>query len=251
MKKRIAILEGSFCTLFRRWAGGSFLSRFNASERSQTMSGRVLVGRARADRKTRCSEPLACRRSKMRFLLKRALAVLALTTAAALSAGEIAARQGASAPALDLSSDVQSPGADVAVTLGFTVPDGVEVSKVVSDITYPGKLLEFQEAKRGLSAEAIEAELSTTTGPSDTSPENRVLRVTIAAKPGEWLPAGMLADLTFKISKQAPKETTVTLKNKVTAWTNKGAPVASITGKDGEITVTANPPVFACFFYMH
>ena len=167
----------------------------------------------------------------------------------------IAASQDAapSAPALDLSSDIQSPGSEVSLTLSLSVPDGVEIGKVTSEITFPGKLLIFEEAKRGLSAEAIGAEIDAVVQPSDSSPDNSVLRVTVTAKAGDWIPPGMVADLMFKISEKAPNEQSIPLKNKVTAWTPKAppTPVESMTGKDGEVQVTATPPVFACFFYMH
>ena len=176
--------------------------------------------------------------------------------AGVLSAGNgIAASQEAapSAPALDLSSDIQSPGSEVSLTLSLSVPDGVEIGKVISEITYPGKLLIFEEAKRGLSAEAIGAEVNAVLEPSASNPDDSVLRVTVTAKADDSIPPGMVADLMFKISEKAPNEQSIPLKNKVTAWTPKAPPmpVESMTGKDGEVQVTATPPVFACFFYMH
>ena len=49
------------------------------------------------------------------------------------------------------------------------------------------------------------------------------------------------------------KETTVALDNKASAWSDKTppTPIASITGKDGEVQITADAPLPACFFYMH
>ncbi|MBI2820963.1 MAG: hypothetical protein HYX74_01940 [Acidobacteria bacterium] len=193
------------------------------------------------------------KRNKRVFVCPVALAAIMLLAGSRAVASPQESPQEPAAPALDLSSDIQSRGSEVALTLSLTVPDGVEIGKVVSEIAYPGSLLVFEEARRGLSAEAVAAEITAEPQTSDTNPEESMLRVTITAKEGEWLPAGMMADLMFKISEQAPEETTIALKNRVAAWTAEAppAPVESITGKDGQVQVTANPPVFACFFYMH
>ena len=84
--------------------------------------------------------------------------------------------------------------------------------------------------------------------------DSSILQVTIAAKEGESIPQGILADLRFKISEEVPADdTTVPLINQVSAWSDEipPNPIESITGEDGAVTISANPPVFACFFYMH
>lgn len=155
-------------------------------------------------------------------------------------------------PALDLSSDIQSAGSEVVLTLSLSVPNGMEVGKAVSEVTYPGKLLVFLEVRRGLSAEAVGADVSSENKPGPDA-ENSILKVTIAVKEGDFIPPGMLADLVFVIAKDAPQEKLVALTNKVSAWTAKSPPsvIDGVTGKDGEVQITATPPVFACFFYMH
>jgi hypothetical protein len=187
-----------------------------------------------------------------RLGLGTALTVMAFIAWASMGGQVGAAPQNSSAPALDLSSDIEGPGYEVTLTLNLRVPEGVAISKAVSEITYPGNLLSFVEAMRGLSAEAAGAEVMAEA--EDPGGETAILRVTIAAKEGDSIPSGILADLRFKISEEAPAdETKVPLKNKVFAWSDQvpPTPIESITGEDGEVTISATPPVFACFFYMH
>ena len=185
-------------------------------------------------------------------VLGKSLAVMAFMAWALMSGQVGAAPQDSIAPTLDLSSDIESPGYEVTITLNLRSPEGVAISKAVSEITYPGESLEFVEVIRGLSAEAIGAEVTAEAG--DSGSEASMLRVTIAAKEGDSIPSGILADLRFKISEEAPAdETKVPLKNKVFAWSDQvpPTPIESITGEDGEVTISATPPVFACFFYLH
>ena len=188
-------------------------------------------------------------------LLSLAVAILSMPALSAQDqtppAQEPAGLQEPTKTSLDLSSDIQSAGSEVVLTLSLSTPSGVEVGKAVSEVTYPPKLLVFQEVRRGLSAEAVGAEVKADNKPADA--ENSVLTVTITAKEGDFIPPGMLADLVFVIAKDAPQEKLVPLKNKVSAWTAKTPPtaIAEMTGKDGEVQITATPPVFACFFYMH
>ena len=187
-----------------------------------------------------------------RLAVGKALAVMGFIAWAVFGGQVGAAPQDSTGPALDLSSDIESPGYEVTITLNLRSPEGVAIGKAVSEITYPGKTLEFVEVIRGLSAEAVGAEV--TAEAEDPGGETSILRVTIAAKEGDSIPSGILADLRFKISEEAPAdETKVPLKNKVSAWSDQvpSTPIESITGKDGEVTISATPPVFACFFYLH
>ncbi|MBI3940724.1 MAG: hypothetical protein HY315_07805 [Acidobacteria bacterium] len=182
----------------------------------------------------------------------RLRAVVILIAALACGSKESAA-QGPSGLALDLSSDTESPGSEITLRLSLRVPEGVQIAKAESEITYPGQLLAFREARPGSSAKAVGAEVSATRQAVNANFENSVLRITISAKPGGSIPAGTLASLIFKISENAPSEGTITLNNKVSAWTpqSPSVPVQFIAGKDGEVKVIDSPPIFACFFYMH
>lgn len=189
----------------------------------------------------------------MNKLVRGRLLLLVAFVASALMCGQVVASpQESAGPSLDLSSDVEGPGYEVTITVYLRVPEDVRVGKAISEITYPFKILEFIEAIRGLSAEAVAAKVTAITEALDG--DSSVLRVTIAAKEGESIPQGILADLRFKISEEVPADdTTVPLINQVSAWSDEipPNPIESITGEDGAVTISANPPVFACFFYMH
>jgi hypothetical protein len=189
----------------------------------------------------------------MNKLVRGRLLLLVAFVASALMCGQVVASpQESAGPSLDLSSDVEGPGYEVTITVYLRVPEDVRVGKAISEITYPFKILEFIEAIRGLSAEAVAAKVTAITEALDG--DSSILRVTIAAKEGESIPQGILADLRFKISEEVPADdTTVPLINQVSAWSDEipPNPIESITGEDGAVTISANPPVFACFFYMH
>lgn len=154
---------------------------------------------------------------------------------------------------LDLGFDTEQPGHEVVMPLILDLPEGVEVGTAVSQITFPTQLLSFGGVTPGLSAQAAGAEVSAVEKVDDQHPENTVLTVTVSTKQGGAIPSGMIADLVFTISEDAPIEMTIKLENVVSALTSDDPPraVDSITGKEGEIAVSATSPAFACFFYMH
>jgi len=154
---------------------------------------------------------------------------------------------------LDLGFDTEQPGHDVVVPLILDLPQGVEVNTAVSQITFPTQLLTFRGAIAGLSAQAAGAEVSAVEKEDDQNSQNTIITVTVSTAPGGAIPSGMIADLAFTISENAPIEVTIKLKNVARALTPDDPPraVEPIMGKEGEIVVSATSPVFACFFYMH
>lgn len=187
-----------------------------------------------------------------RLVLGKSLVLVAFVASALMCGQVVASQQESAGPSLDLSSDIEGPGWEVTITVNLRVPEDVRVGKAISEITYPIKTLEFIEAIRGLSAEAVEAKVTAVTEALDG--DSSILRVTIAAKEGESIPQGIVADLRFKIFEEVPADdTTVPLINQVFAWSDEipPIPIESITGEDGAVTISADPPVFACFFYMH
>ena len=187
-----------------------------------------------------------------RLVLGKSLVLVAFAASALMCGQVVASPQESAGPSLDLSSDIEGPGWEVTITVNLRVPEDVRVGKAISEITYPIKTLEFIEAIRGLSAEAVEAKVTAVTEALDG--DSSILRVTIAAKEGESIPQGIVADLRFKIFEEVPADdTTVPLINQVFAWSDEipPIPIESITGEDGAVTISSNPPVFACFFYMH
>jgi len=154
---------------------------------------------------------------------------------------------------LNLGFDANIPGHEVLIALTLDAAEGVEVKTAISEVTFPTGLLSFEEALSGLSAQAAGAQVSAVVQVDDQNPENSTVTVTVATEEGRFIPSGVLADLAFIISLEAPLEETITLRNAVRALTKSdpSVPVDPMIGMEGEILVTATPPVFICFFFMH
>ena len=154
---------------------------------------------------------------------------------------------------LDLGFDTNTPGHEVLMALTLDVAEGVEVQTAISEVTFPNGLLSFEEVLSGLSAQAANAQVSAEVQVDDQNPENSIVTVTVATEEGRFIPSGVIADLAFIISPEAPLEQTINLKNVVRALTTDDppAPVDPIIGMEGEVQVTEFPPVFVCFFFMH
>ena len=102
-----------------------------------------------------------------------------------------------------------------------------------------------------MSAQAASAEVRAVVEVDEQNPEDSVVTVTVSTPEGQFIPSGVIADLAFTISEDAAVEQIIKLKNVVRALTTDNRPVDPIAGTEGEIQVTATPPIFACFFYMH
>jgi hypothetical protein len=135
----------------------------------------------------------------------------------------------------------------------LALPRGTQIGSATNEITFPTKLLSFQEAREGLSVEIAEAEVTTEVYPDEGNPEKSILRVTIVGKAGAPIPRGVLVDLVFSISERAQLGDTLILENSASALSpgDLPQPLDPVTGKDGEIIIDETPVVFACFFYMH
>lgn len=154
---------------------------------------------------------------------------------------------------LDLGFDTEQPGNEVVVPLILDLSQGVEVVQVTSQVTFPAQLLFFEGVTAGLSAQAAGAMVSAVKTTDENNPESETLTVTVSTKRGGSIPSGIIADLAFTIAEDAPIELTIKLGNVVSALTSDDPPrpVQPITGKEGEVLVSATSPIFACFFYMH
>ena len=181
------------------------------------------------------------------------LAALLIMAGPVFSTHALAQQEGQKVTSMNLGFDVQQPGHEVFIPLILDVPDGVEVETAVSEVTFPNQLLSFNEVASGLSAQAVSAEVRAVVEVDERNPENSIVTVTVSTAKGQPIPSGVIADLAFTISEDAVVEQTIQLKNVVRAFNTDDppGPVAPITGAEGEVQVTANPPVFACFFYMH
>ena len=172
-------------------------------------------------------------------------------------AGSAAAQNEASSTSrpvrLDLGFGQSPPGSHVQIPLTLMLPRGTQIGSATNKITFPAELLSFQEARKGLSVEIVEAEVTTDVQPDEGNPENSILTVTIVGKAGAAIPRGVLVDLVFGISEQVQMGETLILKNAASALSPGDSPQPRdpVTGNDGEIVIDETPVVFACFFYMH
>ena len=182
-----------------------------------------------------------------------AVAAVVMAGLAALPDRTIAARQAPApaAPTLSLSSDLQGAGSTAVISLTLRAPDGVTVGKAVSEVSFPTKFLTFHNVTRGLSAEAVGGEVIVE--PQPAKGDQSVLRVIVTAKAGETLPAGSLAELRFRILKEAKVDAKLVLANAASAWADAAATTAidPVIGVNGEVKVTKTTLLPACFFYMH
>jgi hypothetical protein len=179
------------------------------------------------------------------------LAKLGILAGLLFSTHALAQEEGSKVTSMKLGFDVQQPGHEVFIPLILDVPDGVEVDTAISEVTFPNKLLSFNEVASGLSAQAVSAEVRAGVEIDEQNPEDSIVTVTVSTPQGQSIPSGVIADLAFTISEDAAVEQTIKLKNVVRALNTDEGPVEPIMGTEGEVQVTANPPIFACFFYMH
>jgi hypothetical protein len=179
------------------------------------------------------------------------LAALLILAGPLFSTHALAQQEGRKITSMNLGFDIQQPGHEVFIPLILDVPDGVEVETAVSEITFPNQLLSFIEVASGLSAQAASAEVRAVVQVDEQNPEDSILTVTVSTAKGQSIPSGVIADLAFTVSEDAALEQTIKLKNVVRAFATDEGPVDPITGTEGEVQVTATPPVFACFFYLH
>jgi hypothetical protein len=154
---------------------------------------------------------------------------------------------------LDLGFGQSPPGSHVSIPLTLTLPRGLEMGSTTNAITFPAQFLSFQEVRKGLAAEMVEAEVTTEVKQDDQDPDSSILKVTIESKNGMAIPRGVLLDVVFNISEQAQLGETLVLKNAASAVNleDPPQPIEPLTGDDGEIVIDEAAIVFACFFYMH
>ncbi len=181
------------------------------------------------------------------------LASLIILAGPIFSTHALAQEEGRKVTSMNLGFDIQQPGHEVFIPLILDVPEGVEVETAISEVTFPNQLLSFNEVASGLSAQAANAEVRAVVEVDEQNPQDSVVTVTVSTEKGQFIPSGVIADLAFTISEDAAVEQTIKLKNVVRALTTDDppGPVDPMTGTEGEIQVTATPPIFACFFYMH
>ncbi len=189
----------------------------------------------------------------LRFLPAMTLISLSLVGGTGTATAQEEGPSGRRTARLDLGFAQSPPGSHVSIPLTLTLPRGVEVGGATNEITFPAQLLSFQEVRKGLAAEMVEAEVTTEVKQDDEDPESSVLKVTIVSKAGMAIPRGVLIDLVFNISEQAQLGETLLLKNAASAVSpdDPPQPVDPVAGDDGRILIDEAAIVFACFFFMH
>ncbi len=188
-----------------------------------------------------------------RILLAMTLISLSLVSGTGTTTAQEEGTPRRRAVRLDLGFGQSPPGSHVSIPIILTLPRGVQIGSATNEITFPTQLLSFQEARKGLAAEVVEAEVTTEVKQNDQDPESSILKVTIEGKAGMAIPRGVLVDLVFNISEQAQLGETIVLKNFASAVSpdDPPQPIDPVTGNDGEIVIDETAIVFACFFYMH
>lgn len=154
-------------------------------------------------------------------------------------------------PRVTLAQSVGPADGAVAVPLQLAGREDRPLGSVTLRIQLPESLT-FTSAEIGGLGISIGAEATTKTQTKDGA---TVVEVTIAAPATDGvrppLPDGPIAQLMFKLAKGLKPETVIPVKFEASALAPgaDAVPVA-VSAVPGEIIV-ANPPVIACFFYMH
>ncbi|MBI4456648.1 MAG: hypothetical protein HY644_12210 [Acidobacteria bacterium] len=180
------------------------------------------------------------------------IAALPLATTSIDAQAQEAATEGTTR--LDLSFETARPGDRVTVSIILKVPASIKIGTTINEITFPHKLLTFERVTQGLSADLATAMVSANVKADERDPEKSIVTVTVTGKKGDAIPGGVVANLAFKVSEQAPLEQSIALDNKASAFTAEdlAQPVDPIAGRSGEIKIAETAPViFSCFFYMH
>ena len=153
---------------------------------------------------------------------------------------------------LSLGFDKSVPGDQAFIPLILTPATGIEVGRIIAEVSFSNQALSFEEARPGQSATLVDAQISTQVRTDEQNPENSVLEVAVATEQGEAIPGGVVVYLTFRIAEQAPAGQVIELRNTARVFTtdNPLEPADSTT-TNGEIENLEIPVMFACFFYMH
>lgn len=147
---------------------------------------------------------------------------------------------------VSLGPDTAVPGGETYLPLALST-GGAKLDKLVSEISFPKKLLSFVEAKRGLAGELAEIEINAEVRENNKGSELAILKLMVSAK--KEIRDGVLVNLKFKVSEDA-KEGTIKLKSTSKLTTSGGEEITR--EKEGEVTISKSPvPIFGCFFYMH
>ncbi len=178
----------------------------------------------------------------MRTFLSMACLVLFSVTAAA---------QDQVSAALDVGMDAAIPGEDALLLVGLSSNGSPKIGAIRFEIVVPVKLVSFVDASERSSATTAGARVRTEVSKPTAGSDEAVLRVDVSASTP--IPDGMLVALKFAVFKSTPTDREVKLKGRAATVTSVEGRVIPGSITDGAIAVAAgfDPPVSACFFYMH
>ena len=144
-----------------------------------------------------------------------------------------------------------TPGGQITLILVLSAPTGRPIGSAVSQVHFPGSILSFREARDGLSALAVDAEVRAAAKEQAGDGGESLLEVTVSSREGKAIPNGILAELVFEVSADAA-DGMITLKNVARAFTPDEPPgaVEPVSGNQ-EMVQISKTALFACFFYMH
>ena len=185
---------------------------------------------------------------KMATTLTSALILLGFSSLASLGAQQ----EGATVSRWHVGFDKSTPGQLAFIPLILSPAEGVEIGKIITEISFPTEWLSFEEARKGASAESVNAVLQTAVRTGDENPENSILEVIVTSEANQAIPSGIVVRLIFQISDLALTGEMIDLTNRAEAFTTDDPPrPVELTVENGEIETLDIPLMFACFFYMH
>jgi len=188
------------------------------------------------------------RLAKMATVLTSIVILLGLSSVASFGAPQEAAK----VSRLNLGFDKSTPGEQAYIPIILSLADGVEIGKIITEISFPTERLSFEEARKGASADSVDAQLQSAVKMDDENPDNSILEVIVTSEANKAIPSGIVVRLIFQISDLAPTGEMIELTNRAEAFTtdDPSQPV-DLTVGNGEIETLDIPVMFACFFYMH
>lgn len=151
---------------------------------------------------------------------------------------------------IDLGVDVVTPGNQALLPVTLSTSEDPQVAKVSLEVSFPAKIISFASAARGPAAEASAAQIEAKLRPAGPDAGEKLLVVEVSAS--KAIPQGVLLKLVFDVSQDAEQEKPIELKNLRQKAELVTGEALEAQGIGGTITVvSADSPIFACFFYMH
>ncbi len=198
----------------------------------------------------KCLGRTAWRAGALRLL---SLTVLLAVGESGMVQWSVQAQNEPTAMSLDLGMGQGTPGASVVIPVILKVSSDVDLGALELEVSFPNALVTFQEVRNAIGADASNAEVSSSVEDDATDKEQSIVKVSVTAEPGMWIPTSTVVDLIFKVDDEAELDAVAILQPQfqaTTAGDNPG-PISPTEVDPGEIGVGETTLVFSCFFYMH